>query len=277
MARWLFTFVLTLSAVDSNAAAMPAVPENDDCPAGAIACFGSRRDFSPDGKMLVTGSADTTLLVWDITDDLLEKGRLPENALEDPALVKAWEDLASDNPAEGRRAIWKLVGAKTTAVKFLAKRLDVASDDDLKRLPEWIARLDAESFKARDQAVREIEKIGPAARPALEKAKNEGVSAEVREGAERLLKRMGVNEDAAIMPRLRRALRTIEVLEWIDTPETRQLLVRIEARGVFTLQREEARFSAGRFRFQASNRITSAAQDAIEWATGALPWREIFW
>jgi hypothetical protein len=82
-----------------------------------------------------------------------------------------------------------------------------------------IAKLDADEFAVREKAAEELAKLGRAARPALQKALKGQPSIEVRRQVERLLEKLG---DERLQ-----AWRALEVLEHIDTPESRQLLEKL--------------------------------------------------
>jgi hypothetical protein len=62
-----------------------------------------------------------------------------------------------------------------------------AMPPDAKQLAQWISDLDSETFATRDQASKEIKKLGYAASPALRKALADASSAEVRKRIEILL------------------------------------------------------------------------------------------
>jgi hypothetical protein len=91
---------------------------------------------------------------------------------------------------------------------------------DAKRLKQWLDDLDDESFETRQRAEAEIEKLGEAARPALQKAADGQSSLHVRRTIDRL--------KAKIDPRqLMRPARSVEVLEFIGTPAARDLLEKL--------------------------------------------------
>jgi RNA polymerase sigma factor (sigma-70 family) len=77
--------------------------------------------FSRDGRFLVTGSADTTAMVWDLTGRLAAKGKWDKPPTQDERET-AWNDLAGSDAARAWKAIQRLEAAPKEAVPFVAKR-----------------------------------------------------------------------------------------------------------------------------------------------------------
>ena len=74
------------------------------------------------------------------------------------------------------------------------------------------------------KAAQALEKLGSAAEPALRKAMKDQVSAEVRRQVDGLLEKL-----RSLPPERLQTLRALEVLEGLDTPESRQLLEKLAA------------------------------------------------
>jgi hypothetical protein len=97
--------------------------------------------------------------------------------------------------------------------------LKAASPPDLKRLSLLIADLDSDEFAVREKAQKELERIGEYAMPALRKALESKPSVEARRRIESVLKK-----PRTLAPETVQALRAVEELENIGTPDARQLL-----------------------------------------------------
>jgi WD40 repeat protein len=176
-------------------------------------------DFSPDGRLLATGSQDSTVLIWDVLNlngEPPAAGRLSPRELED-----LWADLAGADAARAYRAIRALAAAADDAVPFLRQRLPPAAVPDPNHLARLLADLGADRFAVREQATRELEKLGPLARPALREVLAGRPSAEVRRRVERLLARP---EGFPLSGDELRAWRVIEVLEHLGTADARKML-----------------------------------------------------
>jgi WD40 repeat protein len=166
--------------------------------------------FGPGGR-LFSGSLDTTVLAWDT--------RPPRPAADAP-LAAAWDDLTG--PAEPAfRAQGRLRAAPAEAVELLAARLRPARAVDPKRVAGLIADLDSPGFATRDRATAGLRQVGRPATAALREAKEKSASAEVRRRAGDLLAEL---EESGTPPEELRALRAVEVLEWVGTPAARRLL-----------------------------------------------------
>jgi hypothetical protein len=166
--------------------------------------------FSPDGKFLATGHADSTILLWDVSfigehyKSLLTKA--------DGRQVAAWwEDLASPDARKAHQAVGRLIAAGDSATAFLRTKL-VPAPEAGGRISSLIAALDDNSFARREKASGELEKLLPQVRSALVNALAKTPSPEVRRRIESLL--------ALPIPLVRdaqslREIRAIQVLEHI--------------------------------------------------------------
>jgi RNA polymerase sigma factor (sigma-70 family) len=172
--------------------------------------------FSPDGRLLVSSSRDSTALVWDLTERFRD-GQFRQRHLTPEQLKRCWNDLANRDAALAYRAIVALTGSPVESVAFLKARVSPVEIADPKRVAPLLAALDSSQFAERDRAMEELVKLGLGAEPSLRKALAEKPSLEVRQRIEQVLEKL------AGAPRLR-ALRAIEVLEHIATPEAKQVL-----------------------------------------------------
>jgi RNA polymerase sigma factor (sigma-70 family) len=171
--------------------------------------------FAADGRFLASGSEDATGLVWDLTGLNRTRPAPPAASLE-----QLWDDLAAD-PPRAHRAGWALAASGEPAVRLLAGRLRPATAPPPQRLAALVAALDSDRFADRTGAAAELERLGPIAGPALQRALAGRPSAELRRRAEELLAKA---QGPATAPNDLRELRAVAALERGGGPEARRLL-----------------------------------------------------
>jgi hypothetical protein len=169
--------------------------------------------FTPDGRSLVSGGGDATLLYWDLTGRL--QGTTPQGPLTVVELAGLWSDLGG-KAAQADRAIWTLAQAPQQSVPFLGKRLQPAAPADAQQVAKLIADLDGKNYALRQAATRGLEDLGAAAEAALYKLLADNPSLELRRRLEEIL----VKRNAEMV----RQLRAIEALEHCGTAAARQVL-----------------------------------------------------
>ena len=114
--------------------------------------------FSADGKHLITGSGDATVLIWDLatvaerTTAQLGKQPAIKESLEPKELEAAWADLAEEDAVKAQKAIWSLVVASKQAAPFLREHVRPAKAPNDKQLAALIADLDSSDFQTRQKA-----------------------------------------------------------------------------------------------------------------------------
>jgi hypothetical protein len=169
--------------------------------------------FSPDDRTLATTTWRWEAIIWDATGVLAN--RLP------PIDASTWDDLGSDDASRAYRAIWTLVFRGKQAPPFLRERVRPAVPVPVNRVQELIRQLDSDQFEVREQATKELEELGETAEGELRKALQAKPSLELRQRIEQLLEQ---RQQDALGPGLLRAVRALEVLEHIGSPEALELL-----------------------------------------------------
>ena len=173
--------------------------------------------FSRDGRRLVSGLYDSSLLVWDVPlPKTFDTGKLGAEGA-----AKEWADLARSDAPRALRARWTLASAPDEAISFLKEHLHPAKAADPQRLRRLLTNLDSEQFAAREKAQAELEKLGNLAEAALRQTLANKPTLEVRRRVEALLERL---RGPVKQPELLQALRAVAVLEDIGTSEARRLL-----------------------------------------------------
>jgi WD40 repeat protein len=171
--------------------------------------------FAPDGRTLAASSPEAPVYVWDVLGLSEFAGRAPTAAELDPA----WTALAGGDAKAAFAAIRRLVAAPDQAVHLLKDRLPPAAAVDPQQVRAAIRRLDSAKFADRQAAATELEALGERAAAELRAALKDAPSAEVRAAVQRLLDRIEAGTPAAL-----RAIRAVEVLEYIATPAAREHL-----------------------------------------------------
>jgi WD40 repeat protein len=170
--------------------------------------------FSPDGRRLVSASADTTALIWDIA--ALDTPRRAATApLAAGQRAACWKELIGD-AARAYPSMWQLAD-DPGAVEFLRGELkQLTTPPDTKVLGGLLAELDSKEFAVREHASKQLASLGPAAAGELRRFLAGKPSPEVRRRVEQLLLSWEGQE--------LRGRRAVEVLEWKKDAAARQLL-----------------------------------------------------
>ncbi len=185
-------------------------------PVGAVA-------FSPDGKLLASGSWDTTTLLWDVA--AVRRRAEPLAGRPDARELDAlWGDLAGADGAKAHRAVWVLAAAAERSLPFLKERLRPVPVPDPGRLARLLADLDSDRFPIRQKAGQGLESLRGAEERALRAALAAPRSVEFRRRVEQMLAKL---EGPVHLPAVRREVRVVEVLEHAATAEARAFLAEL--------------------------------------------------
>jgi RNA polymerase sigma factor (sigma-70 family) len=194
--------------------------------------------FSADGRRLLSGSQDTTALIWDLAGR--SSATLPVGEVQ-----ALWADLANEDAARAYRAIHQLAAAPDVAVPFLRKRLRPVQAVDDKRVSGLIANLDSDDFATRQKATTELAKLADQPIAAYRKALESKPSIETRKRLEELLEKAGPAWWDVSGERLR-SLRAVETLELAGTKEARETLAIVADGASGARLTEQARAALGR-------------------------------
>jgi RNA polymerase sigma factor (sigma-70 family) len=198
--------------------------------------------FSRDGRRLLSGSSDTTGLVWDLTG-----GRSRQADLSEEDLARRWEALAADDAEKAFDALWDLAAAPQ-AVAFLRRRLPPVPAPAPGRIAGLVRDLDGETFETRAAASAELAKLGGQAESALADLLRGQPTAEARRRAEDLLKKLREPDGRGPVGEALRQVRAVEVLEAIGTEEAAAWLAVLAKGAPGAALTQEAAESLGRLR-----------------------------
>jgi WD40 repeat protein len=179
--------------------------------------------FAADGNLVVTGSRDTSALVWDLRAGA--GGKRPIAAKE---LEGLWSELGGDEATSAYLAIGKLVSGGAQTTRFLRERMQPVPRVPPERLARLISDLDDAEFSVREAATKELENLRESAVVGLKKALADQPSAEARSRIQLVLEKV---EKPGVQPHQLQGLRGIEVLEGIGDREAYQVLANL-AKGV---------------------------------------------
>jgi WD40 repeat protein len=200
-------------------------------PIAAVAC-------ASDGRLLVTGSSDTSILVFDLPD---LRRRTPQfiPAIAAPSaadLESAWNLLGSTDEKDFGTAVASLIAWPSQTVAMLEEKLKPIRGPTEDEVRQWVSQLGDTRFATREKASKNLSLAGENARVIMTQALAAPPQhAEARRRLEVLLRRL---DDGLIAPRLQ-PIRAVEVLERIGTDQARKVLEKLNAETTEVLIKHE--------------------------------------
>jgi RNA polymerase sigma factor (sigma-70 family) len=205
---------------------------------GWVAALG----ISPDGRRLISGGHDMAALVWDVT--LTGAAPARQEPLTAAATEELWATAAESGAQAAFAAMADLAAAPDRAVEVLRRHVKpvpaAPKDADLDRL---FADLDSDRFATREQATRELARLGESAVSGVRDRLHKTESVEARRRARAFLDQF---DQAEPSPARLRELRAVELLEGIGTPAAKQYLAELAKGAVGAPLTREAAAALGR-------------------------------
>ena len=199
--------------------------------------------FSADGKRLLSGSADATALIWDVSE-LADQPLVWPEALTAQTLETAWTNLLARDARIANGASWALSAAGEPAIALLKTKLAPCSVSQHNLIKHLVAELDDEDFEIREHASRELASQIDEARALLQETRDRKPTAEVRRRVDELL----TGEIDGILGESTRSLRALAVLERIGTAEAKALLKKLAAGAPDALLTQQAQAALQRLK-----------------------------
>jgi WD40 repeat protein len=179
-------------------------------------------EFSANGRVLATGSQDTTTILWDGT--CCTAPLPPRVQLTDMDLAEKWDDLKDADAAKAFRAIHALGRGGDSAARWIGARLRPVADVQPSALARLIEDLDDSQFTARERAAAALMRVADQAEDTLRAELERTRSPEVRQRIRGIL---DVAQDVEPAPERLREIRAVEALEAIHGPSAREQLDRL--------------------------------------------------
>jgi WD40 repeat protein len=177
--------------------------------------------FFADGNTLASSGADTSVLLWDVNGVITDGS---PRTLSGKELADLWGKLASEDAQHAQESGIKLVQSPKETVGYLRERVEAAALLDQAKVDKLLADLQDNRFAIRKKATDALEKLGELAEPTLLKCLEDNPPLEVKQRVEALLQKL---KGPVTHPDRLRALRAVEVLEQIGTPEAQELLAMV--------------------------------------------------
>jgi RNA polymerase sigma factor (sigma-70 family) len=214
--------------------------------------FASALVFSPDSRTLATGHTDCTILLWDATF----QGGMPRGPLSDAERAARWAELAGDDAAPAQAAAWRFLDDPAPSVVFLKSQLPPVVAAPREETQKWLKQLESDQFQSREVAEKQLRSLGNRAEPAMRAALKENPTLETSRRINAILAildaaRPTTNEDL-------RAIRAVQILERIESAESRQLLAELSGHARPTWFQRAAQESLDRQRSRSAVGVNSA-------------------
>lgn len=218
---------------------------------------------SPDGKTARTLATDK-ILTWDLSAGGWRPPKDPPGAAELPALL---DQLGQDEPATRYAAAETLAAHPKAAVEAIRAAVRPVPPLDPAKVAEIQKGLVGTEYNARKRALREVRRLGEPALAAFGDPNNPQVQFQGRydhDFAHRLIKEV---RDKARTADAARAVRAVEVLERLATPEAAKLLEELAAGAPLASLTVAAKEPAARLKDRpAATPPAAPADPAVLWA-----------
>jgi len=169
----------------------------------------------------VSASADTTVLIWDISGLRPAAPPVVEEKLSDAQLAALWQDLSNADARKAYQAMTRLLASPAEVATMLKGQLKPINPFPVAQIEQWLQDLEGDQFAVRQKASDELSKLGRVAVPFLRKRLEGKPTLEARMRIDKLLGQVAASD---FTPQTLRALRAIRVLERIGIAEARELL-----------------------------------------------------
>ena len=170
--------------------------------------------ISPDGSQLLSGSSDSTAILWKLPALTINEEPLPKLDYK-----QAWLDLKSEDPSVAYKAIWNLNHRPAETLALFAREIKLVESPSKDELGKSIDALSSARFPVRQNAIQTLEKMDALASAALKRRLADDLTSDERIIIESLLKKHHLWFGDHL-----RELRAIQCLELIGTVEAQKLL-----------------------------------------------------
>ena len=195
--------------------------------------------FSADSQTLTTVGEDSSVMIWDWAKTCQSSTEQHQHQ----SIEKAWAQLNDPDPNPAYAGMLTLKAAPRETVEFLNRRLKIDPKLEQERIQQWIGQLDHDRFAVRERAKRELWNRSRTVQPTLEKLLKDALPSETEKRIQSILESMA---QGRLSPQELRQLRAIQILEWINTTDSRALLEELAKGNSLGIQASEARAALAR-------------------------------